>query len=311
MSSITDGPPPWLSMADATIIYQYGERIVYQIGDDYILKRTPRGPNTEAETHHFVALRTEIPVPRIYGEWLSPNRRHHFLLQQKIPGTTLGAAWPRLSKPDKLRLARQVDAMMARLGRFEDTRMQTIAETRLPNNAFVPHPADPPGLPYLSGRWRTDAAIFDNEFLPALSRAGVTAPLIRVLRRTMPPCDTDFVFTHGDLYVGNVMVDPVRVKVTGIIDWESAGFWPEWFQYARITYGVNRDDVEWKRLLSRLQRERGTIKYADQGRVWWDAVATLLGDPESERARLWLRLLVDFLKGNVGVWTLREYRKLR
>lgn len=293
-------------MSDATIIYEYGERIVYKVRDDYILKRTPRGPNVEVETHCFVAANTSIPVPRIYGEWLSPDRYYHFILEQKIRGQTLGSAWDYFSKSDKLYLARQVDAMMARLGRFKSTRMQTISGTRLLTNGFVPHP-DP--LPFLSGRWATDEAIFDNEFLPPLSRAGVTAPLIRVIRATMPPCDKDLVLTHCDLFLGNIMVDFARVRITGIIDWESAGFWPEWFQYARITHGVNRNDAEWKALLSKVMRERGQVRHAEYGRVWWEAVARLLENAESETARVWLRLLVSYGKGEVGVEELKNYRK--
>lgn len=39
-----------------------------------------------------------------------------------------------------------------------------------------------------------------------------------------------FVLTHGDLSPANIMVD--RGNVTGIIDWERSGFYPEYAEYA-------------------------------------------------------------------------------
>ena len=38
----------------------------------------------------------------------------------------------------------------------------------------------------------------------------------------------NFRFSHGDLHEGNVMIDPQSGRITGVIDWESAGFRPLW-----------------------------------------------------------------------------------
>ncbi|KAF7975122.1 hypothetical protein HWV62_10417 [Athelia sp. TMB] len=44
-----------------------------------------------------------------------------------------------------------------------------------------------------------------------------------------PPADTSkFHFSHGDLHDGNILIDPHSGAITGIIDWESAGFRPLW-----------------------------------------------------------------------------------
>ena len=39
-----------------------------------------------------------------------------------------------------------------------------------------------------------------------------------------------YVFNHGDFNQGNILVDPDTLKITAIIDWEYAGFWPEYFE---------------------------------------------------------------------------------
>ena len=36
----------------------------------------------------------------------------------------------------------------------------------------------------------------------------------------------DFVFCHGDLSQGNILVDRETLRVTAIIDWEYGGFFP-------------------------------------------------------------------------------------
>ncbi|KJZ74363.1 hypothetical protein HIM_06173 [Hirsutella minnesotensis 3608] len=40
----------------------------------------------------------------------------------------------------------------------------------------------------------------------------------------------DLVFCHCDLSQSNIIVDPVTLKIEGIIDWEYGGYWPEFFE---------------------------------------------------------------------------------
>ncbi|KIM75939.1 hypothetical protein PILCRDRAFT_826771 [Piloderma croceum F 1598] len=59
-----------------------------------------------------------------------------------------------------------------------------------------------------------------------------------------------FRFCHGDLHDGNILIDPTTGKITGIIDWECAGFRPWWTDVAgvgwldedreRFLFGANR-----------------------------------------------------------------------
>ena len=40
----------------------------------------------------------------------------------------------------------------------------------------------------------------------------------------------EYVFCHNDLSQANIIVDPETLKIKAIVDWEYAGFWPEWFK---------------------------------------------------------------------------------
>jgi aminoglycoside phosphotransferase len=310
-NTVPSRPPSWFSLRDGIIIYQHGSRIVWKIRNDLILKRVLADPHlSEAATHDFLRSETSLPVPRVYAEWLSLDQRYHYLLESQIPGVSLLSCWTRLSTATKLQLARTVTAYMTQLTRFRSPRMQSVSGTRLPNNLFAPD--DPTNTTrrreHLRGRWASDTALFEAEFLPPLTAAGVPRSLVRSLRRTMPPCVSQLMFTHCDLYLGNVMVDPARGTVTAVIDWESAGFWPAWFQYARVTHGCNDEDTQWKYMLGRLMRD--AIPYAEQGRVWWDAVHTLVVRPDSAAAREWVGLLVRYAKGEERIEALRAYQGL-
>lgn len=40
----------------------------------------------------------------------------------------------------------------------------------------------------------------------------------------------EYVFCHNDLSQANIIVDPETLKIKAIVEWEYAGFWPEWFK---------------------------------------------------------------------------------
>jgi len=49
--------------------------------------------------------------------------------------------------------------------------------------------------------------------------------------------DKPFVLCHGDLHTDNVLVDPITFKITAIIDWEYAGYYPADIDPRRYKYG--------------------------------------------------------------------------
>ena len=74
--------------------------------------------------------------------------------------------------------------------------------------------------------------------LPGTGRIGSPNPELPVVpprrfwrpkeNREWPVKTSDsYVFCHGDLSRNNILVDPISFKIRAIIDWESAGFYPE------------------------------------------------------------------------------------
>jgi hypothetical protein len=307
-SRLPTKPPSGIDLRDCREIYRHGSRRVYDVRGRYILKRTRYSKdNSEVATHKYIGRNSNVPVPYVYGEWTCPDRKYHYILEGRVSGYTLADCWHVLSFEAKISIARQVARYMASLARLSPSnRMETVSGKRRMNNCFNPRPRDARG--YLAERYSTDREIFDNEFKPSLQAAGVPRETIRLIKETMPRVNGRMVLTHCDLYVGNVMVDPDRALVTGIIDWESGGFWPEWFQYARITHGCSDDDGEWKYYLSMLSK--AWIKDAEHGRVWYDMVTNFMYDPNDAKARAWLRLLMLYLEGRATTDDLDNYKNV-
>ncbi|EEY20151.1 conserved hypothetical protein [Verticillium alfalfae VaMs.102] len=55
-------------------------------------------------------------------------------------------------------------------------------------------------------------------------------------------------FAHAELSWENILVDASTGKITGILDWEMAGFWPEWWEYRKALFG-SRSQPWWIQVL--------------------------------------------------------------
>lgn len=72
--------------------------------------------------------------------------------------------------------------------------------------------------------------------------SGIVIPPYRVTHKTK--YDTwavsaseleEYVFCHNDLSQQNIIVDPDTLKINAIVDWEYAGFYPEYFEFPFYT----------------------------------------------------------------------------
>ncbi|RAQ69944.1 hypothetical protein COH20_008294 [Aspergillus flavus] len=78
--------------------------------------------------------------------------------------------------------------------------------------------------------------------------------------RPLPIC-TPYTFTHGDLNCQNILVKDG--ELVGILDWESAGHFPVWWEYVATSIGFTAEDAEWKALL------RVRLFGYEEGREFW------------------------------------------
>ncbi|CRG83008.1 hypothetical protein PISL3812_00356 [Talaromyces islandicus] len=250
------------------LFYGASDRGVWSIGSDVILKERPdEGPKAkiEAKTLGFLAKATaadtsiKIPAPKHIRDWVDRDRRY-FTLTERIQGQTLEQAWPSLSESQRISIADQIVQVRKQLrSKFTSTSMQTIDQ----GPCY-------PGLLFLDikphGPFHSDLELWDAL---ALAYSNLPQPIFDKLRKGFPNSEP-FVLTHGDLNLGNIMVQDGQV--VGILDWEYAAYLPVWYDYISAAFAFTEMDVEWKNLL----RERlavNDVSYDDVRVVWKDLIS--------------------------------------
>ncbi|OBW63609.1 MAG: Uncharacterized protein AUREO_063250 [Aureobasidium pullulans] len=156
----------------------------------------------EAQTIGFVKdTFPTIPVPEIICHWTEVSGKRSFMAMKRAPGETSDASWCDLSDSERKTVA-------------SDLADYTLLMADVRRDA----------LESVSGLGVTDAFIQpDSWHLPTFrleidEAKGYFQPL---------NIDGGFVFTHGDLNPGNLLID--KGKITCILDWEFAGFFPKWW----------------------------------------------------------------------------------
>jgi aminoglycoside phosphotransferase len=200
---------------------------VFRISKDIVVKA---GHEDFAITEHrtltyLQAHKPDFPAPKPHG--LVRMGAHSFLFTSYVPGTDLEKAWPELDAPQKHDLSSQLDTLL----------------TDLRSTSF------PKGIP-LGGvdgggcrdlrriqRTSTEPIMSVEEFESFAFNWPTSTPYIALLR-SMLPKSANIVFTHGDIRPANIIVrrdDSRTWSVAALIDWDSSGFYPEYWEAIKVT----------------------------------------------------------------------------
>ena len=229
-------PPPPRERApfpEGDLIYCCNERYVVRHGDAITKYTTnPHGmgardhPN-EASALRFVKAHTTIPVPQVISsDW---DR----ITMEYIEGQTLQQAWPVLT-PDQrsaiLDQLRDYIAQMRALGGDHVGRLDG-------QGVLLPSIMMRSGGPFNTVTELHDWLVRPPKRLRAQSMYWheITTQLA---------ADHPIVFTHGDLATRNILVREGRI--VAILDWEFAGWYPEYWEYVFALRGL--DNLDWETL---------------------------------------------------------------
>jgi hypothetical protein len=203
------------------------------------------GDYTEYTTMQYLAQSAPgIPAPRPHGALAIGPLRVMFM--SFIPGTTLAHAWPTLSIEQKSSIQQQLDGILSRMRKItkpQDRELGGVGGEGA-KACHVDECAFFPGI-------RTAAEYRDQQFSARHYDSNTYIKLLRTLF-DMNGADSDHeaVFTHGDVRPHNIMVDRKpgtdELFVTAIIDWEDAGFYPEWYECMALTRTLSLvDENDW------------------------------------------------------------------
>ncbi|KAI4675980.1 uncharacterized protein J4E84_009779 [Alternaria hordeiaustralica] len=230
-------------MRGGKILFQLHDTFVIEIGPGHVVKVAQSLDPDHIDNIQYVATHVpELPIPHCLGVLRSDQRTYLFM--SRATGTTLESVWPDLSATQKTSVQEQLNSFFqhlrtttgedsgsgVRLGSFTSGLCKDLRRTQRISSAPL----------------RTEAEF--NDFLLQHPKKTVT-PWVKMLRSSMKD-DHRIVMTHGDLHPRNIMVTlddsqaiPVQgevmhteqtvVRVSAIIDWEAAGWYPESWEFVK------------------------------------------------------------------------------
>ncbi|KAF2973274.1 hypothetical protein GQX73_g423 [Xylaria multiplex] len=198
---------------EGTIIYDARNRRVVRNGDKVTKIVAINGVRqSEAETMRFVREHTTIPVPRVYATTSKS------ITMDYVEGTSLDKAWDSLSDVDRVEIINQLRGYLEQMRAIKGSYIGGIGRTpAVDERRFF---ADQGGPFESEAEW--------NHFI---LKDAPCPEVLQSMARSQMRTDHEIVFTHGDLHPCNIMVKDGRI--TGIIDWELAGFYPEYHELVK------------------------------------------------------------------------------
>ncbi|KAJ9369323.1 hypothetical protein DTO282E5_5985 [Paecilomyces variotii] len=210
-----------------TVLSKQTGGIVVEHDSTYVTKSGERVRPAEAEAMRLVSKHTSVPVPEVFFATFDPDWGR--IVMSLIPGSSLEKIWDTLDGKTKEYICLQVWDMISKIRAIPrppelNGLFQCAADGSLTRDPLLEDLKDP-ARP-LTNDSDLRARIFERYYHFAGRRYEHELP-------NMLPRSSCSVFTHADIAPRNIMVDEQN-RVTGILDWEHAGWYPDYWEYAQI-----------------------------------------------------------------------------
>ncbi|PYI11828.1 kinase-like protein [Aspergillus sclerotiicarbonarius CBS 121057] len=222
---------------DSNTIFNWGGVKIAQIFPEIVVKYGPHVTITEAKNMIFVDRNTEtVPVPKIFACYTyGPIPRDvddygslydTYIIMSFVEGQSLDKAWETYDQTTKDRVTNQLKGYLHELRAIN-------------SSGYIGSADSGPVTDPILERYHTQGP-FDSE--ESFNATIISAYHAREPRRhiknflvgMLSENNHQIVFTHGDLRLTNIMVHDGHV--TGIVDWEYSGWYPEYWEFSRALY---------------------------------------------------------------------------
>lgn len=178
----------------------------------------------EAHAMRFVAEKLSIPVPKVYCAFT--YKGDTYIVMSKIKGHMASRGWDSRSEESKDRLFYQLRQMIQELRSIKPPK--TIGVANVDGGPICDYrlPSKPFWGPFGSIRDFHKALVNGANVATEYANMPPNLPELFSFYRTSLDMPT---FTHGDLSKSNVLVN--GNQIVGIIDWETAGWFPSYWEY--------------------------------------------------------------------------------
>lgn len=213
----------------------------------------------EARNIQFIQQHTSIPTPKVYCAF--QRKGVTYIVMKKLRGKSLAITWKSLSDSsrDKLllrlrELVLEMRSIPAPSGEIAGVDGGQLWDCRLPSGLerFGPF---------------TDNDDFHRFLRKGLDEAPPDHPDIQEMLQLQKQEWGPPVFSHGDLSSLNILVH--GEDITGIIDWETAGWWPPYWEYTTARQ-VNPRNSFWGEYIDKfLNPWPEALKMEKVRQRWW------------------------------------------
>ena len=226
------------SSYSARISYEQPDLIRKQ-GDHFRIRR-------EVDAMNHVRDHTSIPIPTVLDVHVGTgDKEASWILMKQLPGRQLGIAWANMAEYAQARTICQLKSYLDELHSL--------------------HPPEPPWIGSCTRGPAYDHRLDNRATCGPFASVGefrdyLVSPVKNCPRpewvakyRSLLADEHRIVFAHADISWENILVDPGTGNVTGIVDWEMAGYWPEWWEYRKSLFGA-RSQLWWINILKEVMR---------------------------------------------------------
>ncbi|KAL5332705.1 hypothetical protein BJX70DRAFT_383341 [Aspergillus crustosus] len=231
------------------IIWQLGSTAVLGLDSQLVMKVGQDIDVGHIPTLDYIKKQApQLPIPEFYGILQQADGNRTFVFMTRVPGEPLDSKWRSLNSNQKASISEQLNAIVRGFRYIsappsEDPRavLGGGSPRRCKDARRQLHIADGP---------ISNEAEF-NKFIASNPQRRNTSYIDMV--RSYLKGGHEVVLTHGDLHPRNVMVSITpgdssdlratsEVVVTGLLDWEMSGWYPEYWEYVKALHTINPGD---------------------------------------------------------------------
>lgn len=262
-------PAPLLSREsielNGKILQEYTGRRIVQFGDHYIIKYGVNVSLTDGKNMWFIHQTQIIPVPQVFALYSEPHSdgaNINYIIMERVVGQRLDDVWSQLDTLQKTKIASQLRSQVDRLRSLTAPGFfGCIDKQPFEDPIFWSDPDD--NLEYISGPFDTEQQLNDA-LIQKYNATCVLKHKANFYRRMFPKVlhYHNPVFTHGDLQRKNIILMENGAAI--VIDWETAGWYPEYWEYASAMAACGAWKDDWHEYVAQILKE-----YPNEY-VWFD-----------------------------------------
>jgi aminoglycoside phosphotransferase (APT) family kinase protein len=217
---------------------------VVRVGKHYVVKYGAAVSLTEGENMLFVKQHSDIPLPAVYAFFSHQGEDEempvNYIVMEYIAGDTLESRWNTLNNEEKTDVAGQLRKCFTQLRQIPSSGyFGLLGKQPFGNSVFWTDDDDV--RQQISGPFDTQMQMVDA-LLQKYQHSHPKPRKADFYRRVLPLTlhDHASVFTHGDFQRKNVLLRNDGTVV--IIDWEAAGWYPSFWEYAITLFSCRWND---------------------------------------------------------------------